>query len=51
MQTVLMQNAQSSAEAETQPRRVASQFLTRVGKQRWLHHSKKTKKEEDDDDA
>ena len=47
MRTVLMQNAQAMADGDTENVKVASQFLTRVGKQRWMDHSKKTKKEEE----
>ena len=41
-----MQNAQAMADGDTENVKVASQFLTRVGKQRWMDHAKKTKKEE-----
>lgn len=47
MRTVLMQNAQSTGDLENEPVQVAPQFLTRIGKQRWLDRSKKTKKEDD----
>ena len=48
MKTVLVQNAQGSSEAETDPTvSVPGQFQTRVGRQRFLDRSKKGKKEDD----
>ena len=42
-----MQNAQSPADGDTDNVQVVPQFLTRVGKQRWMDHTKKAKKEDD----
>ena len=50
MKTVLMQNSQATADggADAETVAVPSQFLTRVGKQRFLDRSKRGKKEDDD---
>jgi hypothetical protein len=47
MRSSIIQNSQSQSEGETEPIHVAPQFLTRMGKQRWLDHTRRTKKEDD----